>query len=159
MNVRERLFTAETRIPRPLDEVFAFFSNAANLDRITPPWVGFKTLTPGPIEMREGTIVDYKLKIRGLPLRWRTRIAAWDPPRRFVDEQIRGPYRLWVHEHAFRADGDETIMTDRVRYAVRCDPLVHDLWVAPDVRRIFEFRNETIRALFPPRPAAAAPAV
>lgn len=146
--MRERVFEVEARIPRPVDEVFAFFADATNLDAITPPWLSFRTTTPTPIRMAVGTTIDYRLKIRGIPVRWRSVIAAWDPPFRFVDEQVRGPYRLWSHEHAFRADGAETVMRDRVRYAVPCDPLVHDRWVAPDVRRIFAYRNDAIRSRF-----------
>jgi ligand-binding SRPBCC domain-containing protein len=146
--MRERTLEIETRIGRPIDEVFAFFADAFNLDAITPPWLAFKTTTPAPIVMNVGTTIDYRLKIRGVPVRWRSLITAWEPPHRFVDEQVRGPYRRWIHEHTFEATGHQTRMIDRVRYAVWCDPLIHDLLVGPDVRRIFALRGEAIRARF-----------
>ena len=96
----------QVRLPRPIDEVFPFFADAHNLETLTPPWLKFHVLTPKPIAMAVGTKIDYKLRIRGLPLRWRSEITAWEPPFRFQDEQLRGPYRQWIHEHTFQeADG------------------------------------------------------
>lgn len=141
------------RVHRPLDEVFAFFADAANLDLLTPPWLRFRILTPTPIAMAPGTLIDYSIRWRGLPLRWRTRIEEWFPGRRFVDMQIRGPYRLWHHTHTFERAGNETIVQDVVRYALPLGPvghLAHALLVARDVQRIFDFRERRIRSLFAP---------
>lgn len=145
-----RKFEFELWLPRPREEVFAFFAETANLDAITPPWLHFRTLTPGPVEMRAGISIDHKLRLRGLPIRWRSQITAWEPPVRFVDEQIRGPYRLWAHEHLFEERDGGTLVRDRVRYAVPFDFLVHDLLVRPDLKRIFAYRAECLKKRFAP---------
>lgn len=146
--MREREIRSEMMLPRPIEEVFRFFSDARNLEEITPAWLRFAVLTPGPIEMCEGALIDYRLRVRGVPLRWRTRIARWTPPHGFVDEQIRGPYRLWWHEHEFREVPGGTLATDRVRYAVAMDWLVHRWLVRPDVERIFAFRKRALLRRF-----------
>ncbi len=145
-----KVYSLERRqvLPRPQGEVFRFFADPRNLERMTPPMLRFRILTPDPIVMRVGTLIDYRLRIHGVPVRWRTEITAWDPPHRFEDTQIRGPYRLWVHEHRFQAQGDETIATDRVRYAVPGGPLVHRLLVAGDVARIFDYRAARLAEIF-----------
>src|SRR3982750_543138 len=127
MRIRE--FTSEIWLPRALDQVFAFFSDAANLNAITPPWVKFQMITRTPIDMRVGSLIDYRLRIRGLPIRWRTRITVWEPPHRFVDEQLRGPYRLWEHHHQFESKDGGTTVRDRVRYAVPFDFIAYPLMV------------------------------
>jgi len=140
-----------TWVAAEIGEVFAFFSDARNLERLTPPMLRFQILTPEPIEMAEGVLIDYRLRIRGVPIRWRTRIAVWDPPRRFVDEQLRGPYRLWRHEHSFEALDNGTLMRDVVRYRVPggpVAPLVHRLLVRRDVEAIFDFRELKLREFF-----------
>src|SRR5690242_15517200 len=112
------------RVELPVEEAFAFYGDAHNLERITPPWLGFEVTTPGPIEMGVGTLIEYRLRLHRVPVRWRTRITAWEPPRRFVDTQVRGPYSLWEHTHTFeegRARGDD----DRGPRAL-CDPLRTD---------------------------------
>jgi ligand-binding SRPBCC domain-containing protein len=147
--VADETLTSEVLLPRRREEVFPFFADARNLERITPPWLRFRILTPGPIEMREGALIDYRLRIRGVPVRWRTRIAAWEPPYRFVDEQVRGPYRRWVHEHTFEATDGGTLCRDRVRYAVPGGALVARALVRPDVERIFAYRRDVLTALFP----------
>jgi ligand-binding SRPBCC domain-containing protein len=146
MRIRE--FQTELWLPRPREEVFAFFADAANLDAITPPWVHFHTVTPAPIEMRPGTLIDHKLRIHGVPIRWRSRITVWEPPARFVDEQVRGPYRLWRHEHVFEERDAGTLVRDRVQYAVPFDFVVHELFVRRDVEKIFAHRTETLRQRF-----------
>lgn len=158
----EHLLRTELLIPRPRSEVFDFFSRASNLEQITPPILNFNVLTPEPIEMRAGTLIDYKLKIRGVPARWRTEIAVWEPPFRFVDLQLRGPYKLWHHTHTFTEEqgGEATRMVDEVRYALPFGPLgdlVHRLLVRRDVEEIFRYRNETISRMFAGAPAVAAP--
>ena len=146
MNIHE--FRSELLLPRPIEEVFAFFSNPANLDSITPPWLNFRMITPGLIAMREGAVLDYKLRVRGFPIRWRSKITAWEPPHRFVDEQIRGPYRLWNHEHKFEARNEGTLVVDHVHYAVPFDRLLRKLVVGPDVERIFAYRTECLLRRF-----------
>jgi ligand-binding SRPBCC domain-containing protein len=148
MKVRD--FVSELWLPRPREEIFAFFSDARNLDAITPPWVRFRMETAGPIEMKAGALIDYKLRVRGLPIRWRTKITEWEPPVRFVDEQLRGPYRLWIHEHEFESRDGGTLVRDRVRYAVPFDFLVHRLFVRGDVARIFAYRTEELLRRFAP---------
>lgn len=138
-----REFKSELLLPKPIDEVFAFFADASNLQLITPPWVQFRILTPCPIEMKPGALIDYRIKIRGLPIRWRTRITEWQPPHRFVDEQLRGPYTQWIHEHTFESRGDQTLARDRVLYSAPFDFLT-GRWVQRDVERIFAYRAEIL---------------
>ncbi|MBA4106601.1 MAG: CDP-paratose 2-epimerase [Pirellula sp.] len=142
------LLRAECVVPRPLDEVFPFFADAMNLERITPPLVRFRVLTPAPLTMRTGLLIDYKLRIRGLPVRWQTEITAWEPQRRFVDEQRRGPYKFWRHEHTFEACDGGTRMTDEVHYGVPGGGLVNWLLVGRDVRKIFAYRQQALREIF-----------
>lgn len=155
--VRTRLLESEVWLPRPRAEVFAFFADAFNLQEITPPFLRFRVVTPRPVEMRVGAIIDYRLRVRGLPMRWRSEITAWDPPHRFVDEQVIGPYRLWRHEHTFEERDGGTLCRDRVEYAVPLDPLVHRLLVRPDVERIFAFRAHRLRECFPAARPEAVP--
>jgi ligand-binding SRPBCC domain-containing protein len=151
--LRKRTLETSLWLPRPIDAVFAFFTDVANLDAITPPWVGFEILTPRPVELRTGAIIDYRLRLHGIPVGWRTEITHWDPPRGFVDEQRRGPYRLWVHRHEFEEEAGGTRVRDRVEYAVPggpLEPLVHRLFVAPDLRALFAHRHRRLRELLAP---------
>lgn len=139
----------EQRLDGPPGDVFAFFADAGNLEAITPPWLAFEIVTPRPIEMAAGTLIEYRLRLRGLPLAWLTRIEVWEPGVRFVDRQLRGPYALWHHTHEFApaADGAGTVMRDTVRYALPLGPLgelAHALVVGRDLARIFDFRSEEI---------------
>lgn len=135
-------------VPRPVDEVFAFFADARNLETITPPWLQFRILTPGEIALRPGTTIDYRLRLHGVPIRCRSEIVEFDPPRRFVDVQVRGPYRRWEHAHTFEPDGDGTRVRDRVDYAVPGGRLVDALFVRRDLERIFAFRHRALAAIF-----------
>lgn len=121
--------------------MFDFFGDATNLEEITPPSLRFRITTPLPIEMRKGTIIDYRLRIHGVPVRWQSEIAEWRPPHGFVDVQRRGPYSLWRHEHAFREDGDGTMVFDHVRYRAPGGQLVNTILIAGDLRRIFQYRQ------------------
>jgi ligand-binding SRPBCC domain-containing protein len=139
---------AELWLPRPRDEVFRFFADAFNLEALTPPWLKFEVLTPRPIEMRVGLRIDYRLRLRGLPLRWQSEITAWEPPVRFVDEQRRGPYRAWIHEHTFEEEDGGTLARDVVRYDVIGGRLVNRFFVRRDVEKIFGFRQEKLLEIF-----------
>lgn len=135
-------------LDRPRDEVFRFFADARNLQILTPPWLDFEILTTGNIEMKTGTWIQYRLRLHGIPVRWDTEIAAWEPPARFVDEQRRGPYRLWRHEHTFLSQDGGTLVRDRVEYAVTGGRLVQRFFVEPDVKKIFEFRRRKLSEIF-----------
>lgn len=155
-----RLFRLERtqRIPRPRDEVFAFFADAANLEAITPPFLRFRLLTPLPVEMRPGARIDYALSLFAIPFTWRTRITVWEPGVRFVDEQESGPYALWRHTHAFEADGGATTMHDVVEYALPLGPLgrvAHRAFVRRTIERIFDHRRQAIARRFGPDPGPA----
>jgi ligand-binding SRPBCC domain-containing protein len=150
--VRTHLIETEQRLSRPPEEVFPFFSDARNLERITPPWLHFRVISQEPDAMGPGTLIRYRLRLRGIPVRWLTRIDAWEPNRRFVDLQLRGPYRLWHHTHEFVPDGEGTLMRDTVRYAMPAGPLgeLARRWpVAGDLERIFAFRRDQVARLFP----------
>jgi ligand-binding SRPBCC domain-containing protein len=147
------VFELRTRtvIDSPLEETFPFFSSAANLGLITPAALGFR-LEGSPPSIRDGAAIDYRIRVGPVPLRWRTRIVRWDPPRRFADVQERGPYFSWWHEHTFEADGPRTVMDDRVCYAPpvpgALGRFVNRLIVAPMLRRIFAYRTDMIRLRF-----------
>jgi ligand-binding SRPBCC domain-containing protein len=136
------------RIEFPLEQVYAFYGDARNLERITPPWLGFEVTTPAPIEMAVGTLIEYRLKLHRVPVRWRTRIEVWEPPRRFVDVQVRGPYSLWEHTHEFEEDGaGATVIRDRVRYSLPFGPLgkLVERWlVRRDLKQIFDYRRDAV---------------
>jgi len=141
------VLTASMWLPLPRREVFPFFADARNLEAITPPLLRFEIVTKGEIDMRKGALIDYRIRIRGVPVRWRTRIAAWDPGVRFIDEQIRGPYRLWEHEHTFEDEDGGTRIGDRVRYRAPGGAIVNALLVQRDLLKIFNYRQQRIREL------------
>jgi ligand-binding SRPBCC domain-containing protein len=140
----------EQRVQGDPETVFGFFADAGNLESITPPWLQFHIVTPRPIDMREGALIEYRLKLHGLPIRWLTRIDEWVPGERFVDSQLHGPYALWHHTHEFEADGDGTIVRDTVRYALPLGPLgeiAHRAFVARDLQRIFDYRTVSLPSM------------
>lgn len=136
------VLTDELWLPRPVDEVFSFFADAYRLEEITPPWLHFHVKTPKPVPMFPGSLIDYRLRLHGIPIRWRTEISEWEPPLRFVDRQLIGPYRLWEHLHTFEEKDGGTLVRDRVHYAVPGGSLVHWLFVQPDLLRIFAYRRQ-----------------
>jgi ligand-binding SRPBCC domain-containing protein len=141
----------EQWVPRPVDEVFRFFSDAGNLEEITPAWLSFGIQGGRGAGITAGTRIRYRLAWHGVPLRWTTEIVRWDPPHAFEDYQVSGPYRLWHHTHRFEAERGGTRLIDDVRYALPFGPLgraVHALAVRRDVERIFDFREQRIGALF-----------
>lgn len=136
------------RVSASIDSVFEFFADAGNLDLITPPYLRFRIQTPLPISMFKGTLIDYRLRLRGFPIRWQTVITAWEPPVRFVDEQRRGPYRVWIHEHRFRQVDGLTEIIDRVDYQVPGGRVAHALFVRWDLEGIFEYRRRRLISCF-----------
>ena len=156
MNPRHtHLLERSQRVGLAAAQAFEFFSEARNLEALTPAWMGFEVITPEPIEMRAGTLIDYRLKLHGLPARWRTRIEVWEPPMRFVDIQLRGPYALWEHTHTFTPDGEQAVLIgDHVRYALPLGPLgeLAHAFVKRDLKRIFDYRETAVsEALEPAR--------
>jgi ligand-binding SRPBCC domain-containing protein len=148
--VKIRTFQQDHWLPVPRERVFAFFADAGNLDAITPPWLNFETLTPRPFTMAAGRVIDHRLRVHGVPITWQSEITVWEPPCRFVDEQRRGPYRRWRHEHTFEDKDGGTLMRDRIEYAVPgwfLEGLVNHWLVAPDLRRIFAHRTARIEEL------------
>ena len=141
----------EQRLPRSPEAVFAFFADARNLAAITPPLLGFRIVTREPIEMRAGTLIQYRLRVHGVAVKWTTVIREWDPPHRFVDEQLRWPYALWHHTHTFEDDGaGGTVMGDVVRYAIgfgALGGLAQRLLVGRDLDAIFDYRAARVPEL------------
>jgi ligand-binding SRPBCC domain-containing protein len=140
---------AECLLPRTMEEVFPFFADAGNLRRLTPPWIDFEVLTDASVaRMRKGLLIDYRLRIHGVPLRWQSEITDWQPGRRFVDEQRRGPYRYWIHEHLFEETPAGVRVVDVVRYDVPGGAIMHGLFIGRDLRKIFEFRQQSLEEMF-----------
>ncbi len=146
---KNRVFEASMTLPLGRDEVFAFFAEAQNLERITPPELGFRIISPTPIDIAEGTLIDYQLSLFGLPFTWRSRIARWDPPHAFVDEQLKGPYSFWHHTHTFAESSEGTVIGDRILYRLPLWPLsaVGLPLVKLQLKRIFAYRQQAIRKL------------
>ena len=138
----------EQTLPGTPDDVFPFFADAGNLEAITPPWLSFRIVTPRPIAMGVGTLIEYRLRLRGLPISWLTRIEVWEPGVRFVDQQLRGPYALWHHTHEFSpGEAGTTVMRDTVRYALpfgQLGEIAQRLFVRRDLDRIFDYRTAEV---------------
>ena len=145
--VRIHLLERSQKVGVPIDQAFAFYADERNLEPLTPPWLHFRVTTARPISMGAGTLLEYRLRLHGVPIRWRTRIDAWEPPTRFTDFQEKGPYSLWEHTHTFEPDGGGAIIHDQVRYALPLGPigsLAHALFVRRDLERIFDFRHDAV---------------
>ena len=139
---------AEMIVQLPRTEVFDFFADAMELERITPPWLNFSVLTQMPVEMREGLLLDYKLHIHRIPIYWQTEISVWERPYRFVDQQLKGPYKRWYHEHTFEETDHGTLVRDDVHYIPRGGRLLHKFMVRPDLEKIFTFRQDRLKEIF-----------
>jgi ligand-binding SRPBCC domain-containing protein len=151
LNMKKHLFETEIEFEEPLDRVFEFFCRAENLDFLTPPWLRFRFITTLPIEMRESALIEYRLKLYGVPVRWKTKITEWDPPHSFQDTQARGPFRHWIHTHYFEERNGGTLMRDRVEYAVPgwiFAPIAHRFFVRGNIIRIFTYRREQLSKIF-----------
>jgi ligand-binding SRPBCC domain-containing protein len=152
---KTHLLERSQRVEVPVDLAFAFYANSDNLEPLTPPWLHFEVTTPRPLTLAAGALLDYRLKLHGVPVRWTTLIETWEPPLRFVDRQAKGPYSLWEHTHLFEKDGNgATVIHDRVRYAIPLGPLgaiAHRLFVRRDLERIFNYRRDAVAERLVPR--------
>ena len=148
--MKVHLLEREQHVPLDVAETFRFYSEVGNLERITPPWLRFRILDPRPERLLAGAHLEYSLVLHRFPIRWTTEIGEWEPPHRFFDFQVRGPSKLWEHTHTFEPSGDGTLMRDRIRYAIPYGPLgsiAHVAFVRRDLRRIFDYRRDTVAAL------------
>jgi len=150
--MKPHILVRTTVIKRPLNEVFDFFSKAENLNLLTPPALQFKILTPLPIKMAAGAIIDYRIKLNGIPFNWKTEICEWKVNEYFVDQQIEGPYLIWHHTHSFKAIPEGTEMTDEVKYLSPgwiLEPIIQALFIKSKVESIFDYRNNQLKQIFP----------
>jgi ligand-binding SRPBCC domain-containing protein len=148
-----RVYTLEREqwVPRSPDQMFLFFSDARNLEKITPPWLSFRVVSVAPEPIVPGTLIHYRLRVRGIPFRWTTKITEWNPPHSFIDIELSGPYAQWIHTHRFEARNGGTLLTDRVEYALPLGFLgriAHGLLVKRDVEGIFDYRRQKIEEMF-----------
>ena len=149
-SAKEYVLERSIWVRHPVKDVFPFFAAAENLERITPPELGFRIRTSLPIEMRRGALIDYAIRLHGIPMKWRTEITSWDPPHSFEDTQLSGPYKKWVHTHRFTENAGGTVIEDRVAYALPfgfLGRIVHPL-VARQLKRIFDYRETVLSKLF-----------
>lgn len=155
--MKVHLLERAQRVPLDVDETFRFYSEVGNLEHITPPWLRFRILDPRPDRLLGGAHLQYSLVLHFVPIRWTTEIDEWEPPHRFTDFQVRGPYKLWEHTHTFEpASGGGTLMRDTIRYAIPYGPLgslAHVAFVRRDLRRIFDYRRDAVSALLGGKPA------
>lgn len=143
----EHILTRRLTLDLPRQEVFDFFADAGNLERITPPELNFHIITPQPIDIKQGVLIDYKLSMRGLPLNWRTEISVWNPPFEFVDQQLTGPYKQWIHRHTFtEIEPAKTLIEDEVRYRLPFEPLgdAAHFFVKRELAYIFDYRQTAV---------------
>ena len=140
--------SAEMFVALPRKQVFEFFADARELGRITPPTLQFKILTPMPLEMSAGTLLNYRIKLHHIPINWTTEICVWEPSKRFADRQIKGPYKVWYHEHTFEEVEGGTLVRDEVHYIPRGGSLIHKWFVRPDLEKIFNFRHDKLKEIF-----------
>ena len=147
----EYILERKQMIERPIAEVFEFFADAGNLEKITPPELNFKIISPQPIDIKKGAFIDYKLKLRGIPITWKTEITQWNPPNNFVDTALKSPYKQWIHLHTFETgEAGETIMRDKVRYRLPLEPLgdIAHFYVKKELAYIFDYRCKVIEEIF-----------
>jgi len=152
MIMKSKTVKFTTKIDRPLPEVFEFFSKAENLNKLTPDNLEFKILSPLPIEMKKGQLIDYRIKLFGIPFSWKTEITEWNPPQQFADHQLSGPYVIWDHTHSFIEKNGVTEMTDTIIYQSKgwiIAPFLHWLFVDRNVKQIFAYREKRLNELFP----------
>lgn len=142
-------FTTSIRLPHPVEEIFSFFADATNLELLTPESLLFKILTPLPIVMKPGLLIDYRLSLYGIPFKWQSKISIWEPPFRFTDEQTRGPYRSWIHEHKFERMNGTTLVSDKVDYTLK-RPAIIRRFVESDLKKIFAYRHAKLKQTFGP---------
>lgn len=145
--MRSRILNSQLWVPQPRESVFSFFASAANLNFLTPPWLHFKILTP-EAPLSKGALIRYRLSLHGIPVEWETEISEWEPPSHFIDIQLKGPYRKWIHEHRFLQDSGGTLILDHVEFQVPgwiFEPFAYHLLVAPDLEKIFAFRREWLK--------------
>lgn len=143
----EHILTRKLTLNLPIERVFGFFADAGNLERITPPELNFKIITPQPIEIKKNALIDYRLKLRGFPVKWQTIISEWNPPHVFVDEALKSPYKQWIHRHTFtELSENQTLIEDEVKYRLPFEPfgdLAH-IFVRRELNYIFDFRQKTV---------------
>lgn len=147
----EHILEREQIIKRPIREVFDFFADAVNLEKITPPQLNFHIITPQPIDIKKGTLIEYQLKLRGIPIKWKTEITEWNPPFDFVDTALKSPYKQWIHLHTFEEnEKGETIMRDKVRYRLPFEPLgdLAHWYVKKELKYIFDYRYKVVKKYF-----------
>lgn len=138
-------------IEKPINEVFSFFEKPENLQEITPPYLNFKIITPSPIKMEVGQVISYKIKLRGIPIKWNSLISSYDPPNSFIDQQIKGPYAIWHHTHRFKEQDGGTLIEDEVKYAIPFSILgriLNYIFIKNDLKKIFLYREEKIGLIF-----------
>ena len=145
---------AECVLPQDVEQVFPFFADAYQLEAITPPYLNFRVLTPRPIDMHAGQLIDYQLRLHRIPIGWKTKISAWEPNERFIDEAIKSPYKFWHHEHLFEPCADGTRVIEIVHYGVPGGALIHALLVRREVQKIFEYREQVLKSIFKPQTQA-----